>query len=460
MKKYRKTLTVTIILVVALIIFASFFGAYIINKDGEKVGLLPDLNLGMEFGDTRVITASVDQGTTTIIYDKEGNIVEPEEGKEYKEEDGYTTVEQPINAASLKKLSNYKKAKEIIEKRLKGNNISEYSIDLNQLTGKMRIEIAENSKAEEIQKIIQNSGSFFLLDGETLETVFDSTYLEKAEVMYSQGDVETGVFLQLSFNEEGTKKLEELGKIYVETTEEKTNESGEVETVTNSKTVWVFLNDNFLGTTVLSNIVYNNKVMLTFNVTSDVAELETAIKDAEYEAVLLNAGTLPLAYEYSNEVQKTTLNKEAIIQFFTAIGIVFVIAYVYLVVKYKARGFISVYFQIGFLAVLIIVLRLTNVVLTMEGIAGIIISMILEYIFTYIVLRCMERGIDGMYKEANLEFFLNTLPAYIISIIFTFAPKANINSFGMTLFWGIIIIYVYNFIFSKFVFENLKGRSE
>lgn len=72
---------------------------------------------------------------------------------------------------------------------------------------KITIEIPENSQADEVQSIIKNSGSFILLDGETFEVVFDNKYLEKAEVMYSQGALQTGIFLQLSFNEEGTKKL-------------------------------------------------------------------------------------------------------------------------------------------------------------------------------------------------------------------------------------------------------------
>ena len=85
--------------------------------------------------------------------------------------------------------------------------------------------------------------------------------------------------------------------------------------------------------------------------------------------------------------------------------------------------------------------------------------MVLEYIFTYIVLSTMAKETEGMYKKANLSFFLNTFPIYVIAMVFTFATRANINSFGMTLFWGIIMIYVYNFIFSKFIFENLNRRS-
>ena len=102
LKKYKKTLTVIIILVVAVIMFAAFFGINIKNGNGEKVNLIPDFKLGMEFGNSRVITATVNEETTKTIYDAEGNVVEPEDGVEYTEEEGYSTVETKINDDSIK----------------------------------------------------------------------------------------------------------------------------------------------------------------------------------------------------------------------------------------------------------------------------------------------------------------------------------------------------------------------
>ena len=129
MKKHRKTLTVIIILIVALLMFASFFGVYKKNENGEKVSVLPNLKLGMEFGKTRVITASVNNNVNKVVYDAEGNVVKQEEGVEYTEENGYKIQETPINEESAKTVENYKRAKKIIEKRLKGNNIKEYAIE-------------------------------------------------------------------------------------------------------------------------------------------------------------------------------------------------------------------------------------------------------------------------------------------------------------------------------------------
>jgi len=457
-KKHTKTITIIIILVLALLMFASFFGVYKKNENGEKVNLLPNLKLGMEFGQTRTITANVSEQTTKTIYDAEGNIITPEDGVEYTEEAGYKTVETPVNDASIKTLENYRKTKDIIEKRLEGNNIADFNIELDEKTGQIKLQIPENESADEIEYLIKNTGSLILLDSETFEVVFDNSYFDKAEVMRSQGDIETGIFLQLSFNEEGTKRINELADIYKTTTEEQTDETGETKQVEKSKSVWVILNDSFLGATVLPNIVYDGKIILTFAASSDTKELNEAVKSASQQAVLLNSGTTPLQYEYSDEVVETNITTQSILLYLSAIGMVFLLAYAYLIIKFKAKGFISIYFQVGYLAVLLLLLRLTSVTITMEGMAAIIISLILDYIFTYITLTNLNTEVEGMYKKSNLQFLFNSLPIYIIALVFTYGKLTYINSFGMTLFWGIIMVYLYNYVFTKYIYENLSEK--
>ncbi len=458
MKKHTKIITIIIILVLALLMFASFFGVYKKNENGEKVNLLPNLKLGMEFGQTRTITANVSEQTTKTIYDAEGNIITPEDGVEYTEEAGYKTVETPVNDASIKTLENYRKTKDIIEKRLEGNNIADFNIELDEKTGQIKLQIPENESADEIEYLIKNTGSLILLDSETFEVVFDNSYFDKAEVMRSQGDIETGIFLQLSFNEEGTKRINELADIYKTTTEEQTDETGETKQVEKSKSVWVILNDSFLGATVLPNIVYDGKIILTFAASGDTKELNEAVKSASQQAVLLNSGTTPLQYEYSDEIVETNITTQSILLYLSAIGMVFLLAYAYLIIKFKAKGFISIYFQVGYLAVLLLLLRLTSVTITMEGMAAIIISLILDYIFTYITLTNLNTEVEGMYKKSNLQFLFNSLPVYIIALVFTYGKLTYINSFGMTLFWGIIMVYLYNYVFTKFIYENLSEK--
>ncbi len=437
--------------------FASFFGIYKVNENGERKNLLKDYKLGMEFGKTRVITAEVDNDVvSTTIYDSEGNVVEQEEGVEYKEEDGYRKEEVFANSEEVKNKENYKKTKSIIEQRLNKTNVAEYTIDLDEQTGKMKIEIPENEKTQEVINLIETESGFMLLDGEKFESVFDDSYIKDANVLYSQVDLDTAVLLQINLTNEGKQKLEELGNIYTRTTEEKENENGETETVTNSKTLWVILNGQLVGIATVSDIAYDGSILLNLGISSDNNEIQQIDKAAKYEAILLNSGISPIVYSYSSETNESRINGQDSIILLCAIAVVFVIAYIFLIVKYSAKGFISIYLQIGFLAVLLLVTRLTNVILTMEGIAGIVISMVMELLFTYIVLENMKNNKTEMYKKSNLEFFLNTLPIYIVALVFSFAGKAYISSLGMTLFWGIILVYVYNFIFSKFIYENLN----
>ena len=460
MKGHKKIITVIIILVVAFLMFASFYGIKLKKKEnGERTNILPDIKLGMEFGKTREITAEVDETINEKIYDSEGNlVVEPEEGVEYTEEAGYKIEQEKINEDSVKTLANYKKSKAIIEKKLKQYGVSEFSIDLNKENGKMTIQIPENEKSDVIEDLIQRPGNFMILDSETYDTLMDDSMFKKANVVYTQGNAGTYILLQLEFTKEGEEKLKELSQIYTTTTIIQNNEAGEPEEVTTTKKVGVAINNIYLGTTEITNILQDNKLILNYGQSSDNAELQKFIEEAQESAILLNSEKLPIIYSFSDEVKESKIPVEEIYMFAIVVGFVFLLAYIYLVVIFKAKGFISIYFQIGFFGALVLILKLTSVVLTVEGMAGIIISMILNYIFTFIVLNNIEKEEDGMYKLSNLQFFLNTLPIYAISVIFTFAKRAHISSFGMTLFWGILLIYVYNFIFSKFVFENIDRR--
>ena len=72
--------------------------------------------------------------------------------------------------------------------------------------------------------------------------------------------------------------------------------------------------------------------MLTFGLSNNTSEIQTAVKEAQKEAVLLNSGVMPLSYEYSNETRETNITENKLFVYEIAIGIVFVVAYIYLVV--------------------------------------------------------------------------------------------------------------------------------
>ena len=458
MKKYKIILTIIIaILVVAALIYTSFIGIYVQNEDGTKRNIIKDYKMGMEFTDTRLITGTIsDEIASQTIYDAEGNIVTTqEEGVEYTEENGYTIEETKINPDETRTLDNFKATKEILKQKLEELKIPEYNISLNENNGEIKIRIPENEQADDINNLIQTTGILVFLDTTTFDIVFDNTYVKNSQVVTSQGDLDVAVYLQIELTDEGISKLHELSETYVTTTEQVTNEDGTTEEQTTSKEVLILLNGMTLGTTVMENIVYNDTIMIPFAVSSNTDEINAALDEARTESVILNSGMPPLTYTYEGTVEATTMTLETVLRYMSIIALVLVLIYVFLILRFGAKGFISMYFQIGFWAVLLIIIRLTNVTLTIEGIAGLLVAIMVNYIFNYTMLKRIDE--KDMYKTTNLSFLFYTLPVFIISVVFAFAAKDNVKSFGLTLFWGVIMTYIYNFIFSKYVFEHLTG---
>ena len=102
---------------------------------------------------------------------------------------------------------------------------------------------------------------------------------------------------------------------------------------------------------------------------------------------------------------------------------------------------------------LLLTLRYTNVKITIEGICGIVISVILNYIYIYMAFKNINLN---FLKETTLKFALKLIPVYIIAVILSFNNIANIYSLGMTLVWGVIVMYLYNLSLTQITLKTIK----
>ena len=99
MKTEQKLKVAFVILLIILISLISFGGIFI--KQTKFVNnILPDYSWGTDLTGSRVIGITVSNSTNTVIYDKDGNVVE-EEGKDT------TTKEEPINPEEILTKENY-----------------------------------------------------------------------------------------------------------------------------------------------------------------------------------------------------------------------------------------------------------------------------------------------------------------------------------------------------------------
>ena len=124
-----------------------------------------------------------------------------------------------------------------------------------------------------------------------------------------------------------------------------------------------------------------------------------------------------------------------------------------MIIKYKKMGLLAAIEIIGFTAVYSLLLRYTNVVLTLEGLAAIGVIIVMNYIFNYKLLNRIK-GKEGeeKKKEFNEEFIsfcIKSIPICILSVVFCFINWTPINSFGMTIFWGLVLEALYNITVAK-----------
>ena len=269
----------------------------------------------------------------------------------------------------------------------------------------------------------------------------DNSYIKEANVGYSSTSSGVTVYLTIQFDKQGTEKLKEISNTFIKTTDEEGNDT--------TKKIKVKIDDSEMLNTYFTEEISNGIIQLSFG-TATGNSLATYAQEAKNLETLLNAGNLPIVYEADeNHYVLSDINKYML--FIPAIVIMslLVIGIIILIVKYKVKGLLGAISIIGYIATFLIIVRLTNVVITLEGVAGIITSIILEYISIMYALNKMKENTDLTCNQCFTKFLPILVPIAISTVILCFVKWLPIYSFGMTMFWGIILVIVYNHVVTK-----------
>ncbi len=448
----KKIKIITIAFLIMAVTMIAFLGIYV-QKQNRMENQMRDYTFAMDLQGTRNIRLKVNTESKTVIKDTEGKVVEENLTDEQITEKGYVKEETPYNKEEVKNLENYKVSQKIIEKRLKKLGVSNYIIKLDESTGDMIIELTENKQTDEIISNINTTGKFEIVDSETNEVLMDNHDIKQAKVMYGSGDGTqnngTSVYLDIEFNKEGTKKLEDISNQYVkiESEEDTTQENATEETTTSAeKKISMKIDDEEIMSTSFETPVKTGKLQLSIGKASkDNETLQGYVTQASNMATVLDTGNIPVKYDLKenqyilSDITETPV--EVAIYIVLAIIVVALIAFI---LKYKAIGVLGIISYIGFIAVFTIVIRYTNVVLSLEGILGILVTLVLNYV---LVSKLLEKAEER--KEAYKNFFIKIVPIMIMVVTFCFINWIPISSFGMTMFWGIVLIAIYNSIITN-----------
>ena len=492
----KKVKIITMIVLIILITMVSFFGVYT-QVQNRMENQVRDYALDMDLDGARYVRLSVNKESTDVIKDADGNEVETDEEMtdEQLAENGYTKESVPNNSEDVLTVENYEKSKEIIAERLESQGVGEYEISLDNETGDILVQIPENESTDSFVSNMNTIGKFEIIDAETKEVLMDNNDIKLVNVMYgSASSTSTGttVYLDIEFNKEGSKKLENISNTYVEstdttnttsedtntTTENTTNTENENTTTDNTtstedstestaKEITLKIDDEEIMTTSFDEPIENGKLQLSMgSSTTDVGTLQDNISQASSIASVLDSGKLPIQYDViSNEYVLSDITNTHIEYLAIAVGIVLLVGLVIFIIRYKVNGLLSVISFIGLISLYLLVIRYTNVSVSIQGIVGIIVTVILNYIFINKILSTIKKSEDNKkletvkegIKESYKEFFMKLIPICISVIVFCFISWTTISSFGMVMFWGIALIALYNYLITA---TMLKVKAE
>ena len=444
-KNVMKTIKIiTIILLIVLISMIGFFGIYKQNKN-QMSNIVKDYTYAMDINGARTLKLTLNSE----------------------------------NGDDVKTAENYETAKTIIEKRLKKLDVQEYKIGVNEETGEITVQIPENTQTDEIVSNLTTVGKFEIIDSETNEVLLDNSSIKSSKVLYNTTSSGTSVYLEIAFDKNGKNKLEEISKTYVKsennttenTTSEDTNsieenENNTEETNTTSedsesteKKITMKIDDEEIMSTSFDEAITTGKIQLSVGQAStDSSTVQGYVNQAQNVATVLDSGKLPVKYDVEkNQYVLSNISKQDLIYVAIAMDVVAIIGIIVLIAKYKTNGLLAGISYIGLSALYLIAIRYTNVTISIDSIFAIGIILILNYIFTNMLLSNIrkmndlkvENAVGKSVSETYKKFFMRIIPICVVVITFCFANWIPMNSFGMTAFWGIVIIAIYNAIITN-----------
>lgn len=454
MKKVKIT---TIILAIILIVLVAFGGVYIKtqNRMEDKV---KEYSFGRELKGERVIELKVSDGST--------------EGKTAPASEDLT-------------IENYETVKKTIEKRLNSLKAQDYTISLNKENGVIRVELPEDDQTDDFAYYLIASGKVEIKEKDTSTELLNEKMVKKAQYTYtSNSDGAYQVYLEIILTSDGQAKIEEIKNNYailkddVDAAESKTKsdessdesntettdntEQTTEDTETSTEETKKIAKLSIAGTEYDVDQIEKNTVRVKIgSQTSNTTTVNNSMAKAAELTMLINSGKYPIDYEVqNNRFVHSDITNEQLLYFAGAVAIVLLVLFVILTIKYKSKGLVASISCVGFIALLSLLLRYTNVIISIEGIGAVILVILIDLKLSQMILNktkiidVVSEAVTSSYKE----LFLKLVPIMIITIVFCFSGWTNLSSFGMIMFWGFVLIAVYNIIVTKTLLKLKENK--
>lgn len=490
----KKVKILTIALAILLVTLIAFGGVYI-QTQNRMENKVKDYELGRELKSQRVIELKIKENSTDNSKENSSDETTDSENTEETEKSEETTSTENESTENKLTEKDYENAKKIMENRLQALGAQDYTISLNKENGTVRVELPENDNVDMYIYYLYASQKITIKDTDSKDNLLNDEMIKGAKYSYtsdSKGAYQ--VYEEIELTKDGQAKLNELLNDYAllatdvteienakkasesestkteSTSEENTNtdeqntESTETqstteETSSNSettkKTAKLYVNDT---TYDVSKIEKGKITVKIGSSSSNATSVNNNISKAAEIAMLENAGKLPADYEVdTNRYEYSSITQKEIIYFAIAMIAILVITLLVYCVIYKKSGILASISFVGFVALFSLLIRYTNVAISIEGISAIIVVMIINLIINREILSKTKKMnlVNEAVKSTYKNIYLKLIPIGILTIVFCLSKWESLSSFGMIMFWGLVLTAIYNVIVTRTLL-NLK----
>ena len=482
--KGKKLKLITEILAIVVICLVSFVGIYTKNTN-KMENQVKNYDLSKDLKGYRELVFKVSDATE--VLDSSGKVVGNTDNYTDStiESNSYQKTENKINDDADLTEENYENAKTIIEKRLKSLKVQDYNLSLNNENGDIYLQIPENNETDHTVSNILQVASFEIKDSEdTSNVLVTNEDLKKVSAMYNTTTSGTTVYLQIEFNKNGKNILKNLSTGEYKTDENLTNTTNSTDNTTSEdeentssdenqentntdsenntsseetktqKKIILSIDSNDMITTSFDDPIEDGIIDLSMNkATTDQDSISDTLQSASTIAAVVNSGKMPLTYKVSeNNYVNTDITSNDLQKAIYIVIAIVAVALILLIVKYKAKGIIASIAYIGFVGLELLLVRYTNITISLESIVAGIITLAINYMITYRLLKTHETDAELKAKVYANEFksiIIKSIPIFIIAVVFVFIQWTKVSTFGMTLFWGLILSIIYNYVVTR-----------
>lgn len=469
--KKNKLKIITITLLIVLVAMVSFLGVYVQDKNTMKNGV-KDYEYSTELGSSRNIML---------------NLSEDNE-EENKTVDNYNLAKKVIEGrlASLNKNITQENGTSNDVEKLKVTT-EDYEVNLDETTGNITVKLPENDDTEYVASILTESGTFEIVDEQTDEVILNKSHIDKAYVTtYSSGS-QTEVAFKIEFNSEGKNIIGELrnpSTVEENTTEnteenateenvaeenvDNTEETTTEETSTSSeKTYKMKINGEDSYSSTIDKMFTDNIITLSIGkATSDKEQLKSYLAQTQNLIAFLSNEDMPLTYtrSTSSEISVTQIDNTILSTMLNIIVIAMsIFIFILLGIQYKKDGLLLAISNVGFAALLLLVVRYGNVTMSIEGIAALLLGLLFNFTCIGNILRNIKKDGDktpakNIVNKTIKDIVMKIIPLFIVAIVFTFTKRTPANSFGMVMFWALTLVVLYNITVTKLLVKYGKQK--